>query len=571
MTTAYLKWITRLGAEQLYVLSADEVLVGRKSDADIILPNTHVSRHHAKFLRGKQGYSVFDLPNSSGTFVNDQRVQRQDLVHGDRIRLGRGGVELQYLTRAEDSNTPRILSEADELEKSFANLSSVLPSDSSQYSDLEKLSSLLEFQCQWEKTFSAQNTFERILGAALKISGAERGYILLKLQDGFEYVAGLGEGGRSLPQSDFQASQSVARQVAKQGEPVFTREGIGGEFSQEKSILDLHLRSLACMPLRWLSPECNTPTLNGVLYLDSTQHMRVLSGLDQKILDRLAFEAGNLFEKLELIKTFQKRTTLEAELALAQSELQAADALRRADAKVLLSQYGASMGRFAAALSHELNSPIGALKSALQTAHALAEKKAVLPLEKRNEVEELEATLRRNSIESAGRLHEIVLRMQRFSSLDRNEIVPVDLNSLLQDVVNIFNAEVKGGVYLEIHFQPLPSILLRPQPMSAVFSNLLHGAIEGSNGGDRVVLTSRQIHSQVEVTVEDNGKGMSAQELANIFDPAFKVKGDRVSTGNWGLFSSRQIVREHGGDIEIQSTPGQGTKVLVTLPYSKTS
>jgi two-component system NtrC family sensor kinase len=324
------------------------------------------------------------------------------------------------------------------------------------------------------------------------------------------------------------------------------------------------------MPLRWLSPECNTPTLNGVLYLDSTQHMRVLSGLDQKILDRLAFEAGNLFEKLELIKTFQKRTTLEAELALAQSELQAADALRRADAKVLLSQYGASMGRFAAALSHELNSPIGALKSALQTAHALAEKKAVLPLEKRNEVEELEATLRRNSIESAGRLHEIVLHMQRFSSLDRNEIVPVDLNSLLQDVVNIFNAEVKGGVYIELHFQPLPSILLRPQPMSAVFSNLLHGAIEGSNGGDRVVLTTRQIHSQVEVTVEDNGKGMSAQELANIFDPAFKVKGDRVSTGNWGLFSSRQIVREHGGDIEIQSTLGQGTKVLVTLPYSET-
>jgi signal transduction histidine kinase len=384
-------------------------------------------------------------------------------------------------------------------------------------------------------------------------------------------VAGLEEGGRSLPQSDFQASLSVARQVAKHGEPVFSREGIDGEFSQEKSILDLRLRSLACMPLRWLSPESNTPTVNGVLYLDSTQHMRALSGLDQKILDRLALEAGNLFEKLELIKTFQKRTTLEAELALAQSELQAADALRRAEAKVLLLQYGASMGRFAAALSHELNSPIGALKSALQTVHALAEKKAFLPLERRNEVEELEATLRRNSIESAGRLHEIVLRMQRFSSLDRNEIVPVDLNSLLQDVVNIFNAEVKGGVYIEIHFQPLPSILLRPQPMSAVFSNLLHGAIEGSNGGDRVVLTTRQIHSQVEVTVEDNGKGMSAQELANIFDPAFKVKGDRVSTGNWGLFSSRQIVREHGGDIEIQSTPGQGTKVLVTLPYSKTS
>ena len=123
---------------------------------------------------------------------------------------------------------------------------------------------------------------------------------------------------------------------------------------------------------------------------------------------------------------------------------------------------------------------------------------------------------------------------------------------------------------LELDFQPLPAVLLRPQQISAVFSNLLHSAIEGLNSGDQVLLTTRQVHSQVEVTVEDNGKGLSAQELANIFDPAFKVKGGRISTGNWGLFSSRQIVREHGGDIEIQSTPGKGTKVRVTLPYSET-
>jgi signal transduction histidine kinase/pSer/pThr/pTyr-binding forkhead associated (FHA) protein len=567
MVTAYLKWTTAEGGEQLYVLSADEVLVGRKSDADIVLPNSYVSRHHAKFLRGKEGYSVVDLATTHGTYVNGQRVQQQCLSHGDRICLGRDQVEFRYLTRADDSDTPRTKSETDELEKSFANLSMVLPSSSfsSQSSDLEKLSSLLEFQCQWEKTFSAENTFEQILGAALKISGAERGYILLKGQDGFEYVSGLAKGGRRLPQSDFQASQSVARQVAMRGEPVFSREGIAEELAQQQSILNLRLRSLACMPLRWLSPESDTPAVNGVLYLDSTHPMRALSGLDQKILNQLAFEAGNLFEKLELIKTFEKRKTLELELALAQSELEAAEALRRAEAKVLLSEYGASMGRFAAALSHELNSPIGALKSALQAFNTLAEKKAVLPPEKRNE---LEATLRRNALESVERLHQIVLRMQRFSNLDRQEILQVDLNSLLQDVVNILKAGVKGDVRLELDFQPLPSVSLRPQHMSAVFSNLLHSAIEGPSSGDHVRLATRQSHTQVEVTVEDNGKGLSAEELANIFDPAFEVKGGRISTGNWGLFSSRQIVREHGGDIEIQSTPGKGTTVRVILPLS---
>jgi len=309
--------------------------------------------------------------------------------------------------------------------------------------------------------------------------------------------------------------------------------------------------------------------VNGVLYLDSTQSMRALSLLDQKILDRLAIEAGTLFEKLELIKTFEKRKSLELELALAQNELQAADALRRAEAKVLLSEYGASMGRFAAALSHELNSPIGALRSVLQSSNALAAKKTGLSAERRNELEELEGTLRRTAIESVERLHQIVLRMQRFTNLDRNEILPVDLNSLLQDVVDILKAGLKDDVCLELNFQPLPSILLRPQQISAVFSNLLNSATEGKNCGGHVSLTTRQIHSHVEVTVEDQSKGMSAEELANIFDPAFKTRGGRVSTGNWGLFSSRQIVREHGGDIEIESIEGKGTKVRVTLPLSE--
>ena len=94
----YVKWITPAGDEQVYVLSADEVLVGRKSDADIILPSPYVSRHHAKFLRGQEGYSVVDLSKTHGTYVNGRRVQQQDLLHGDRICLGEDRVELRYLT-----------------------------------------------------------------------------------------------------------------------------------------------------------------------------------------------------------------------------------------------------------------------------------------------------------------------------------------------------------------------------------------------------------------------------------------------------------------------------------------
>jgi signal transduction histidine kinase len=246
-------------------------------------------------------------------------------------------------------------------------------------------------------------------------------------------------------------------------------EEIEGEFAQQQSIMDLNLRSLACMPLRWLLPEAEVPKVQGVLYLDSTSRMRPLSGLDEKILEKLALEAGNVFEKLEIMKTFEQRKSLELELALVHNELRAADALRRAEAQVLLSEYAASMGRFAAALSHELNSPLGALMNALLTCNTLAQKKATLPIEKLREAEEIEVQMRRTALESAERLHQIVLRMQRFTNLDRNELLPVDLNSLLQDVADMLKSGVKDKVDLVLNFRPLPRVLLRPQQMSAVF------------------------------------------------------------------------------------------------------
>ena len=63
---------------------------------------------------------------------------------------------------------------------------------------------------------------------------------------------------------------------------------------------------------------------------------------------------------------------------------------------------------------------------------------------------------------------------------------------------------------------------------------------------------------EVEVTIRDNGRGMSAEQADTIFDPSFKVADGRVSSGNWSLFNSRQIVYEHGGDIRIETSPGAG-------------
>ena len=96
MTTAYLKWADPSGSEQVYELAAQEIVVGRRYDADIILPNPTVSPHHAKLVRGQDGYSIVDLSNTSCTYVNGQRIKHKELKSGDRICLGRDRVELRY-------------------------------------------------------------------------------------------------------------------------------------------------------------------------------------------------------------------------------------------------------------------------------------------------------------------------------------------------------------------------------------------------------------------------------------------------------------------------------------------
>jgi signal transduction histidine kinase len=158
--------------------------------------------------------------------------------------------------------------------------------------------------------------------------------------------------------------------------------------------------------------------------------------------------------------------------------------------------------------------------------------------------------------------------MQRYSNLDMAEVQTADVNNLISDVAALLEPKYDGKVQLEMKLQPVPPLLCRPQQLSAVFSNLMGNAIDATNGDGRVVVSSREKDSAVEVAFADNGRGLNPQELQTIFDPGFKVSHGRVATGNWSMFSSRQIVREHGGDIRIESERGKGTCVRVVLPVN---
>lgn len=249
----------------------------------------------------------------------------------------------------------------------------------------------------------------------------------------------------------------------------------------------------------------------------------------------------------------------------AQDAIRNAEALTGAQLRAQLAETAISIGKLAAALSHEINSPLGVLRSGVETLATLERSP-----EKWERAGELRATLFRGILESAARIEEVTQRLRRFVNLEEAEMKSADLNELLTGVTWMHEAEIaRRAIHLELDLEhSLPTLTCRPQLLTTAFSSMLANAIQAVNGDGRIEISTKLRELEVEVTIRDNGRGMTPEQADTIFEPQFKVDGTRVSTGNWSLFNARQIVYEHGGVISLESRPGEGTAVHVVLPVA---
>ncbi|MFN7993215.1 MAG: ATP-binding protein [Bryobacteraceae bacterium] len=250
-----------------------------------------------------------------------------------------------------------------------------------------------------------------------------------------------------------------------------------------------------------------------------------------------------------------------------QQAIRVAEALAGAQLRAQLAETAAGIGKLAAAVTHEINSPLGTLKSSIDTMLVVATRQCTAPDDQQAQLLQMQAELRRSVEASSARIEEVVARLQRFIHLEEAEIKDADVNELLKDAVLRLDPQVRDRVQLELNLQALPALNCRPQLLSVAFSDFLGNAIDAVNGDGRIRISTQRVgRSEVEVRFEDNGRGMPPEVVEGVFDPSFKISGDRVRSGNWSLFNSRQIVYEHGGDIRIASTVGKGTSIIIILP-----
>jgi signal transduction histidine kinase len=265
-----------------------------------------------------------------------------------------------------------------------------------------------------------------------------------------------------------------------------------------------------------------------------------------------------------------------------------------------LAQKLESVGRLAAGLAHEINTPIQYvgdsvhfLKSAFESLAGLfAAYRAAMTDEADDELladriarlraMEIESDLDflsqevpkafERTLEGIERVTVIVRAMKEFAYPDASEHVAADLNHALQTTLIVARSEYKHVACLETQLGELPAVICNVGELNQVFLNLIINAAHAieDSGKDasvgRISIMTQAIDDMVHITVRDNGCGIPAANMEKIFDPFSTTKQVGRGTGQ-GLAIARSIVVDrHGGRLDVSSTPGEGTQFVMVLP-----
>jgi PAS domain S-box-containing protein len=215
----------------------------------------------------------------------------------------------------------------------------------------------------------------------------------------------------------------------------------------------------------------------------------------------------------------------------------------------------ASLGTFAAGIAHEVNNP---LTSILMTARF-----ALKQLREPDEFRELLGEI----IDDAERCARIVRNVLRFAKQEAGEKWPVTLNELVQRVVNSTRrtAEARDVTVQAVLADELPAVLGNATELEQALASLVANAVQVSRAGGEVQVRTSLAAGRVRIEIEDTGRGMSRHEIEHAFEPFFTTWAREGRTG-LGLSLAHGIITEHGGQVDIQTLPGRGTKLICTLP-----
>jgi serine phosphatase RsbU (regulator of sigma subunit)/pSer/pThr/pTyr-binding forkhead associated (FHA) protein len=296
--------------------------IGRQADNDLILRDSRASREHARIVRDGAEFKVEDSGSRHGVYVNGKRVESHTLRNSDRIEFGfPDSYQLVFAMNGAELN--RLIDQFGAHEKSGP-----LGSAPGAGANLAKLRAILDVARTLQTGLSLQDVLNSVVDAALAITGAERGFLLLRKSGELETRVARNRAGATLPASDLRVPGHVIRRALEQRRDLlsmnFDPQGTG-EFQPELSVMDLELRSVISVPLVRISKLRGDSTslvsaadeTVGVLYMDSRLAAADLAGGNRELLQTLAIEASTILDHARLLDEERIKQKIEEELDVA--------------------------------------------------------------------------------------------------------------------------------------------------------------------------------------------------------------------------------------------------------------
>lgn len=229
----------------------------------------------------------------------------------------------------------------------------------------------------------------------------------------------------------------------------------------------------------------------------------------------------------------------------------------------------ASVGQLTAAITHEINTPLGAINSNVNMIKLIAQEASttsdVEVLLEMNESIKESAML---SEEACGRIQKIIKSLRSFSRIDQSDFMPADINESIRSVITLTTNLHKNRIHIEEKLGEIPKVLCYIGLINQVFMNLIINAIQAIDGKGTITIETSSDDTFVNARIIDTGCGISHKNIYRIFEYGFTTKQPGSGSGI-GLALSKNIIKKHNGLILVDSQEGIGTTITVKIPINQ--
>jgi signal transduction histidine kinase len=519
----------------LFDVDEEACTIGRAHSNRVVLYDRHVSAHHAVIEEGARGFSIRDLGSSNGTFVNGLLAADTRLTAGDTIQVGDTVLAFQRI--ADNASRELPFSVVDRSDESTTSIhATVRKGDAalfrgkvasanveSLHEDRRKLLALYRVNNVVNSVHETHEMMCRVLEEIFDVLNAERGFVMLVDEETNELVP-VAVRRRHADNRDARVAigHDITRQVMERGEAVLSTDTPRGDSGKAEARSGGQARSVLCAPLH------GREKLQGIIYLDNLASRARFTPRDLRLLTTMADQLGTAVENA-----------------------------RMAEAR-LESERFAAIGQAVAGLSHYIKNILGCMQGGGQI------------VQRGLEHEDIELTRRGWDIvrRNENRIAELVLDMLNYSGAGEPYLEPCQLNTIVEEVAQSVGVEQQKPVHVETALaDDLPPVRADPVSVHRCLLNLLSNAVDAlpdEGGSVRFATGWRPETQEVCLAITDTGVGIEEDRIEGIFDVFVSTKGSR-GTG-LGLAVVNKLMTEHGGRVDVESRPGEGSTFTLVFP-----